>query len=399
MIKTSLIKIGLIIVLILIGGCSQRTESTSESHSPATVQNAVEEVDLTTITLSTEAETRLGIQTAIVEYRVVEKSRTFGGEVIPGSGSSATVTAPVSGTLLSPETGLIPTAGKRVTAGQTLCRLLSALPDRDVLSLQEEAAVKKAEYELARTRAVRAQQLLDDKAGSVRELEEAQAELTSAEVAYRIAQAKLELIEEGESDVDISGLSTLAIKSPVDGVIQRVHVASGQTVTGATALFEIAGLNPLWVKVPVYVGDLETIDLIKPARVHTLTDFAARATRIAPPVAAPFSADPEAVTAELYYELSNNDLSYIPGQKVSVTLIQRTSERSLIIPYSSILYDMYGSAWVYENTGPQVYVRQRVNLQYVLDDLAILSRGPSAGARVVSAGAAELFGTEFGVGH
>jgi len=68
------------------------------------------------------------------------------------------------------------------------------------------------------------------------------------------------------------------------------------------------------------------------------------------------------------------------------------------VPYSSILYDMYGSAWVYQNTEPQVYVRRRVELNYVLDELAILTRGPAVGARVVSAGAAELFGTEFGVG-
>ena len=37
-------------------------------------------------------------------------------------------------------------------------------------------------------------------------------------------------------------------------------------------------------------------------------------------------------------------------------------------------------------------------LQYVMEDQAVLSRGPAVGTEVVSAGAAELFGTEFGVG-
>ena len=68
------------------------------------------------------------------------------------------------------------------------------------------------------------------------------------------------------------------------------------------------------------------------------------------------------------------------------------------MPYSSILYDMYGSTWVYQNTEPQVFVRRRVELRYVLDENAILSRGPAAGTKIVGAGAAELFGTEFGVG-
>ena len=132
-------------------------------------------------------------------------------------------------------------------------------------------------------------------------------------------------------------------------------------------------------------------------RVHSLADFAGAETRTAKPVVAPFSADPESVTADLFYELSNTDLSYRPGQKVSVTLTLKDSSESLVVPYSAILYDMYGSAWVYQNTEPRVYVRRRVELHHVLDDLAILSRGPAIGAKVVTAGAAELFGTEFGV--
>ena len=59
---------------------------------------------------------------------------------------------------------------------------------------------------------------------------------------------------------------------------------------------------------------------------------------------------------------------------------------------------MYGGAWIYENIETNQYVRRRVELRYVLDELAILSRGPSVGAKVVRAGAAELFGTEFGEG-
>jgi hypothetical protein len=81
-----------------------------------------------------------------------------------------------------------------------------------------------------------------------------------------------------------------------------------------------------------------------------------------------------------------------------VTLTLKGTEESLVVPYASILYDMYGSAWVYQNTKPRIYVRQRVELHQVLEELAILSRGPAVGSKVVSEGAAELFGTEFGVG-
>jgi len=383
--------------LALVWGCGNKTESI-QPPSPAEVHNAVKETDLTTVTLTAEAESRLGIQTAVVEYRPVEKSRTFGGEVLPVSGRSITISAPLSGTLLLPEGGSAVTAGIQVTSSQPLYRLLLSLPERDLLSVQEEVSLRKVEYELTQKRVARAEQLLDDKAGSVKQLEDAQAQLASARVALEIAQTRLELLKRGELDVTTNGLSSLIIKSPVDGIIQKVHVAAGQTVTGTTALLEIAGVDPIWIKVPVYVGYLTAIDLQKPARVHDLADFAGAKTQTAEPVAAPFSADPESATADLFYELSNKDLLYRPGQKVSVTLILTATEESLTVPYSSILYDMYGSVWVYQNTEPHVYVRQRVELDYVLDDLAILSRGLDSGAKVVSAGAAELFGTEFGMG-
>ena len=390
--------LGLMAVLTSVWGCSKKTEPKQKPPPPAKVQNAVKETDLTTVTLTAEAESRLGIQTAVVEYRSVERIRTFGGEVVSVSGRSVTVSAPLSGTLLSAENGVALTAGRQVTDGQPLGRLLLALPEQDLLSVQEEVSLRKVAFDLAQARVKRAQQLLDDKAGSARELEDAQAQLAGAAASLETAQARLELLKTGELDSAGDGLSSLIIKSPVDGMIQEVYVAPGQTVTGTTALLEIAGIDPVWLKVPVYVGDLAAIDPNKPARVHSLADFAGAETRTAEPVVASFSADPESVTADLFYELSNTDLAYRPGQRVSVTLALKASERSLVVPYSSILYDMFGGAWVYQNTEPQVYVRRRVELRHVLDELAILSRGPAAGAKVVSAGGAELFGTEFGVG-
>ena len=390
--------IAIIAVLITAWGCSKKTESRQKPSPPAKVNNAVKETDLTTITLTSEAESRLGIQTAEVERRFVERSRTFGGEVVSISGRSITVSAPLSGTLLSPEDGHANTAGSSVAKGQPLYGLLLALPERDLLSVQEEVSIKEIELGLAQTKVKRSQRLLDDKAGSVKQLEEEQAELASAMETLKIARARMELLKKGELDLSTDKLPLLTIKSPLDGIIQEIHVAPGQTVTSTTALIRIVSIDPVWIKVPVYVGDLATVDTKKPAKVHSLSNFDRAQIRTAEPAVAPFSADPESVTADLFYELSNTDLSYRPGQKVSVILTLKDTQASLVAPYSSILYDMYGSTWVYQNTEPHVYVRRRVELHHVLDNLAILSRGPAAGAKVVTAGAAELFGTEFGVG-
>jgi hypothetical protein len=57
--------------------------------------------------------------------------------------------------------------------------------------------------------------------------------------------------------------------------------------------------------------------------------------------------------------------------------------------------DINGGTWVYENVGEHKFARQRVAVKYVADSLAVLDRGPAVGAKVVTEGAAELFGTEF----
>jgi hypothetical protein len=83
---------------------------------------------------------------------------------------------------------------------------------------------------------------------------------------------------------------------------------------------------------------------------------------------------------------------------MGVTLFERSVEESLVAPWSAILHDMTGGTWVYENIAPQQYARRRVEVRRVVNSMAVLARGPAVGAKVVTSGAAEIFGTEFGTG-
>ena len=85
-----------------------------------------------------------------------------------------------------------------------------------------------------------------------------------------------------------------------------------------------------------------------------------------------------------------------PGQRVSVTLSLTGADQQNVVPWSAVLHDVHGGTWVYEALGEHVYARRRVEVQDVVDGGAVLARGPAAGTKVVSVGAAELFSTEFG---
>jgi len=81
-----------------------------------------------------------------------------------------------------------------------------------------------------------------------------------------------------------------------------------------------------------------------------------------------------------------------------VTLPQKSEAENLVVPFSAILYDIHGGEWVYEQIAPQKFSRRRVEVRHVVNGNAILARGPKAGTPVVIAGAAEIFGAEFGGG-
>jgi hypothetical protein len=66
-----------------------------------------------------------------------------------------------------------------------------------------------------------------------------------------------------------------------------------------------------------------------------------------------------------------------------------------IVPYASVLYDANSATWVYTSPEPLVFVRHPIAIDYIEGDRAVLSDGPATGTAVVTAGAAELFGTEF----
>jgi hypothetical protein len=70
-----------------------------------------------------------------------------------------------------------------------------------------------------------------------------------------------------------------------------------------------------------------------------------------------------------------------------------------VIPYGALLYDSKGATYVYVNPQPLTYVREPVKVYYIGAGTVVLTAGPAAGTRVVSVGAAELYGTETGVGH
>jgi membrane fusion protein, heavy metal efflux system len=382
-----------VLVALLIAGCSSGSSSPpAAAHQPAaTVQNPRTEADLSRITLTAEAIKRLGIETTVVKSDAAASTRTLGGEVVVPEGKSVIVTAPVAGTL----TGTAwPRPGARVRQGDRLITIAPLVQAERDQRIEAQRAVASAEAEelAARQRLLRLEQLLKDGAASVRAVEEARAQHQVTVAALTAARDRLASVsrtvgEQGE----------LVVSAPFDGIVQRISAVPGQTVAASASLLEVAQVDTLWVRVAVYAGDATAIDQTQPVTVTRLG--ATEEPRRATPVIAPLRGDPTAASVELYYTLPQSQAPLRPGERVLVELPLKTSQRGLVVPEASVLYDIHGATWVYEDVGSNSYARRRVEIARHAGDRAVVSRGLAEGAKVVTIGAPELFGTEFGAGH
>lgn len=69
-----------------------------------------------------------------------------------------------------------------------------------------------------------------------------------------------------------------------------------------------------------------------------------------------------------------------------------------VIPYGAVIYDIKGNTWTYVGSDKLTYLREAITVDYIDGDRVFLTKGPKVGTPVVTYGAAELYGIEFGLG-
>lgn len=411
-------------VLPLLHGCGKTGTKSDAAHAkPAKIDKLPVETDLANITLTPAADRRLGITTAKVTQREVTQRRTLGGQTAVPSGKTIIVSAPLAGIIARVDSEAIATPGMQVKANDPLLviqPLLSA--ERDVPTPAEQVALvgaranlmaaqtvaagdverSKAEVAGAKITFDRAQKLFADRAGAKRSVDDADAVLNIAQSTLAAAEERntqlTKLLKLLDAKPENGEASVLPITAPIAGIVNRIEVSEGQMIASGAMLFEVANLDTLWIRVPVFVDLLAEIQTQETARLVSLSGREISQSVNVKPIAAPPTADAITSSADLYYEIDNRELGLRPGQRVGVELATSTTADSMIVPAGSILYDIYGNAWVYSVTGERQYTRSRVSVRFVDGRDAVLAAGPKVGSSVVVDGAAELFGTEFGAG-
>ena len=365
--------------------------SSPAAHPPAaTVANGRAEGELTTLTLSVEAQKHLALEMKTVALEPVSATRTIGAEAIVPPGKTVTVSAPMAGTLSRAAAG---TVGP-VTRGAVLFQLMPLQPaDRDVRA-EADRMLSEAEARLTQTttRVRRLEQLLTEGSASVRAVEDAQADMAVASAAAVAARQRAASVSRTPGAAD----GQLALIAPFDGFVTDVRAADGQTVAAGAAIADVAQTASPWIRAAVFTGDVGSIDPSQAAAMADLGQTASGPWRPLRRVNGPPIGNPAAASVDLYFEPTGAATFPLrPGQRVVVRLPLRSVTRALVVPRAAVIYDINGGSWVYVQRGPNQFARRRVELGGPSGSGVVVVRGLAEGVTVVTVGAAELYGTEF----
>jgi len=224
---------------------------------------------------------------------------------------------------------------------------LQAAADGRILQAQ-------VQIDAALTIAERAQKMLSADAGSAKAVDDAKATLALAEAAKTTAKAQRDLL--------------------------------GGTVGSGTRK---------WARVAIYSGEAPLLDAKADASIHAL---GSSTTILAKTISGPLTANALANTVDWYYALPT-ETKLRAGERVAVEIpLLDSKTESLVVPFIAVLHDFHGGQWVYEQTAEHAYSRRRVQVARLSGGDAVLASGPKVGSKIVTDGAAELFGTEFVTG-
>ena len=177
--------------------------------------------------------------------------------------------------------------------------------------------------------------------------------------------------------------------------VTRKRIVGGEVVLASEGA---SGSDPdaVWVRVDLSEPDMNKVDRSQTVLVLPLKgdSVGMRARLVEMP-----SGTGGGPTA-LHYQIESANHGLTPGQRTRVEMILGGAlAQRKIVAYSAVVYDVHGDTWVYTSPESLVFVREPIKVDYIEGDRAFLLDGPPAGISIVMVGAAELLGTELGVGH
>lgn len=341
------------------------------------------------ITFLKEQQWKTDFSLALVGLRDLQDGVRASGEIRPVAGKEARVTVPVAGRveLASPA----PLLGTFVKQGTVLATIIPrAVGGTDGATLAADVSALQAEVAAGRAELTRAERLVAEQAAPAKAVEEARTRVQVAEA--RLAGAAGRLAQYNATAAGgSSGGRRFQLRAPIDGTLVSINAVTGENVEEGKPLFDVIGLERVWLVAQVFEPDLPRVEGARAAwftiegyeQPFVVDEKTSKLVTIGRVI------DPRTRTAPVIFDLDNQDGKLRIGNFAKVAIATGAPRRALAIPEAAIVDDA-GKAVAYVMVEGEAFERRPLRLGIRANGWAEVLEGVEAGERVVTKGAYEL---------
>lgn len=338
------------------------------------------------------------LQIVAVEQYSFVKQKSAIGQIAFNEDTSTVVLTPFSGRV----TRLLASVGDSVKRGTRLLEIDSPEvlpPQNDFVAASTALNKARSQLALAVTVEQRHRTLYENKAGALKDWQQAQSQLIAAQSDVRAAETTLDAARHrlrilGRAEDDIAALQnrgtvsrTMTIEAPIDGTVIARKVGPGQQVRSDSneALYTIADLSTMWLKAYVPESDIAFVKIGQEieVRVSALPErvFRARITAVGA------ASDAQTRRVIVRSEIANPD-GILKSEMFATFQIRASIDNALAVPVSALVREGDVAAlWVEQSDDPLLFKRRKVTIGIEQNDRIEIRDGISLDERVVARGA------------
>lgn len=221
--------------------------------------------------------------------------------------------------------------GDKVNKGQ----VVAYLSHPNIIQAQTDYLNAYSNSELAKKNYERQQKLYDASVGSGANFQKAEAEYQASKAMVNGLEAQLRILNVNTTSVRNGTIAQrIALRSPIEGFVQKVEVKTGQYVEPQTELFEIVNTHHVHADLMVFEKDVYKVQ--KGQKVNFTVQSIPNAELIAEiySVSKTFEDNPKAV--HVHAEIENKKGNLIPGMYIQGK-IQVDNTQTKALPESAII--------------------------------------------------------------
>jgi cobalt-zinc-cadmium efflux system membrane fusion protein len=353
LIRTSLF-VGIGIVALLAAFFFGRRSERAAAPAEKVVESVAGPVTLPPgVQIDEEAAAAIGLKTAPVEIRSVDRNVKLTGTVEPAPDSRGLVGSRVEGKIAA----VFANVGDRVSKGQLLAQVQST----EFETLQVDLLRVAAELHVAEAAAERMRKLLQFEAVAQKDVQIATAEYEAKRSELAGVRERLEILGLNRAEIaSIERTSTLVrvlpVTASISGVVVSRKATVGSPVNSIDAIFEIDNLASVWIEGDVFENQMAEMKEGLEARVtvpaYPGKVFEGRVQSVAP------SLSDTNRTARVRIALPNADGLLKPEMFATIMVTVGKDPEGLAVPNDAVI-EQGGAMFVFVKNGEQ-FVKQDI---------------------------------------